>query len=106
MKSLNRQKILTYFLIIVLLAAGAYYYNQYFSGEVISDIVNPDTESVIVGEDILVLVQKLQSVTIDPSIFSNAIFTTLRDYAVPLNEENLSRPNPFAPIGIDVGIVR
>lgn len=94
----NRQKILTYILTLLLVVAALYFYRRYSSSinnfaEIVTD------ESVVpVGEDVLAIVQKLDYITIDDSMFASPLFTYLKDTTVTIIQEDKSRPNPFAPI--------
>ncbi len=97
MQSNKRQKILTYVLAIVLIIAGFYYYNLYSNDSVV-DVISTDYTAPV-GEDILLLVQKMDTVMIDESVFSSPLFKNLVDSTISVNQEEKSRPNPFAPIG-------
>jgi len=55
-----------------------------------------------VGSDILNLVTKLKTTSIDSSFFSSALFGSFKDYSIKTFPETQGRPNPFAPIGLDV----
>ena len=91
--------------IILALGAGAFgVYYFYFS--------NPDatipleglalpSDSEPVGEDILILADKIRTINIDPAVFSSPLFANLKDFSAPVTAEAKSRPNPFAPIGSD-----
>ncbi|MEQ1561554.1 MAG: hypothetical protein ABL899_02435 [Nitrospira sp.] len=61
------------------------------------DLANSQT----VGQDILVLVDKLNQTRMDQSIFTSPVFSSLKDNAVPILPEAKGRPNPFAPVGVD-----
>ncbi len=100
MKALNRQKILLGVLGLVVVIAGVYYSNLWTQTP-IGEILATTEEQTTVGEDVLILVNKLKMVTIDPTIFSDSLFTSLQDLSVPVDPENQSRFNPFAPIGTD-----
>jgi hypothetical protein len=67
--------------------------------------VAEDGSSQMVGEDIISLVDRLKMISIDKSIFSSAIFSSLIDYNVNLYPESQGRPNPFAPLGNDNGTI-
>ncbi len=87
-------------LLVVIAGAGYYYMNSGY--EVISvDIINPG-ESGVIGQDIIILAERLNSLSIDTTIFSDPLLTNLEDFSMPLFSESQGRPNPFAPIGIDV----
>ncbi len=96
MKSLNRQKILIGFLVIVLIGAGFYYYSINKNPEITELITTGETSEV--GVDVLVLVQKLENTNIDSSIFSTALFSSLRDLSQPYIQEEKFRQDPFAPL--------
>lgn len=53
------------------------------------------------SQDILILVEKMEKVSFDNSMFSSVLFTSLIDYSFPTTPELKGRPNPFAPIGVD-----
>lgn len=106
-------------ILVVLLAigGGAYYFykksNISFSelslsaknvSLPINNLVLPD-DSAPVGTDILILANKIKTVTIDPSVFSSPLFAYLKDFSNPLTPEAQGRPNPFAPIGLDVSSI-
>jgi hypothetical protein len=72
--------------------------------------VSPDTTLVadqatsaqfVDGQTILVLLNNLNQVTLDDSIFSNNIFISLVDFERPIQDQVIGRQNPFLPIGID-----
>lgn len=94
----SRSKILSIILVIVLIAAGFYYYRQY-SGS-FSQVTSLVTEESAppVGEDLLVLIQKLDYIKIDNDILASALFTTLVDTSVSISEEEKSKADPFAPL--------
>lgn len=95
----SRQKILGFVLVIAIAFAGVYYYKIYGDKLVqVASIVTEDNGAPV-GEDILVLVQKLDYISIDDSILASAIFTSLKDTSVQINPEEKYRPNPFATIG-------
>ena len=62
---------------------------------------SPSTAQFADGQTILVLLDNLNKVALDESIFSNNIFTSLVDFERPIQDQVIGRPNPFAPIGLD-----
>lgn len=102
MQSLNRQKILLGVLAIVVIVAVIYYSNLWKSTSV-GEVLTMSGQEEVVGQDVLVIVNKLRQVTIDPSIFSDPLFTSLKDISITINPENQARFNPFAPIGVETG---
>jgi hypothetical protein len=60
--------------------------------------VSPSSET---GDQILALLQELNAIQLDSSIFTDPMFLSLKDYHVDLAPEPKQRDNPFAPIGMD-----
>jgi len=60
-----------------------------------------NSAGVIDGQKILVLLNNLNKVTLDDSIFSNKIFTSLISFEKPIADQVPGRKNPFLPIGAD-----
>ncbi len=90
-------KILVPGLLILALAVASYFY---FAKDDIANLDDlGDTEPL--GQDILVLAEKLDTLSIDASVFSSILFTTLKDLSTPLTPESQGRPNPFAAIGLE-----
>ncbi len=63
------------------------------------------TSTGIVGQDILTLVEKLKVISIDQSIFSSPLFSSLTDFGQTLVPESVGRSNPFAALGTSVSTV-
>ena len=85
--------------LLVLGALGYYFFLRSPDTTVIStDLIVPQ-EGEVVGQDILVLVDKLKTISIDSSLFSGALFSNLKDEGVILTPESQGRSNPFAIIG-------
>lgn len=59
------------------------------------------TTKFVDGQAVLVLLNRLNKVTLNESIFSSAAFTSLQSFEVPIPDQVIARPNPFAPIGSD-----
>ena len=51
-----------------------------------------------VSTRILSLLSQIQSLKIDKSVFSSNAYNSLVDYTIRIPEQNVGRPNPFAPI--------
>lgn len=56
-----------------------------------------------VGADVLTLLNKINSLRIDASIFASPSYQSLVDFSVEIPTENVGRPNPFAPLPGSVG---
>ncbi len=59
-----------------------------------------------VGRDFLTTLLNINTIRLDDSLFADAGFAALQDFSRPLPEDpNPGRPNPFAPVGSDGGVV-
>jgi hypothetical protein len=90
-------------IVIVVLAAGAYFY---FQGNPSNSAIS-SLESVIspassdareVGNRVLILLNQINALNIDETIFESPAYKSLVDYTITVPEQNVGRPNPFAPI--------
>ncbi len=54
-----------------------------------------------VGQDVIILADKLESVEIKKDIFSSTLFTNLVDITTSIQDEEQGRDNPFSKIGSD-----
>ena len=97
--SLKSKNVLALVLILLALAVMTYFYFRSSDTEVINLDQSADTGPL--GQDILILAEKLNTLSIDASVFSSALFTTLVDWSLPLLSESQGRTNPFALIGTD-----
>lgn len=62
-----------------------------------------DTPETLIGQEFLGLLLNVKNIKLDDSIFSSSAFMSLRDSSILLIPDgNEGRPNPFAPIGVDV----
>lgn len=55
-------------------------------------------EREIIGKDLLVVLEKIESIKLDESIFTDPAFVSLQDYSITLVPETAGRINPFAPL--------
>ncbi len=74
-------------------------YNTVPDPVVLSEVSSSESAS----QDILTLVANLNSISIDPSLFSSPLFVSLQDTSAVISPEAQGRPNPFSPIGVDIG---
>lgn len=58
---------------------------------------SPD-QTTVVGARVLSLLNQINSLHIDTSIFKTTAFISLQDYAVDIPEIPVGRANPFAPL--------
>ena len=93
------EKKLVWALVIIAVLGVAY---DIFSGSSSATAPTPSaTATAPVGQDILALVEKLKVISIDPSIFSSNLFSSLKDSETPLQPEVQGRADPFSLIGVD-----
>ena len=67
------------------------------------------TDEVLVSEtqqerseiesELIALLLQLREVELDPSLFGDPVFQSLRDFSTELVPEPVGRQNPFAPLG-------
>jgi hypothetical protein len=83
--------------VIALLGAGIYFY--YAGGEAPeSPTLGVDSEVQASADRVLILLNQIRSLKINPDIFSSAAYQTLQDNAVPIPALPVGRTNPFAPV--------
>lgn len=94
------QKILVISIVIFCIA--------YFGYSLFTEIPDPSIQTdfsntEIANQDVLILVDQLKNVSLDKEkeIFTSNLFTSLKDFTVPVLPEVQGRPNPFAPIGTE-----
>ncbi|MCX6736410.1 MAG: hypothetical protein NTZ13_04995 [Candidatus Parcubacteria bacterium] len=75
--------------------------NRSFAQESPISVEVPSSTPSETGDQILALLQELNVIQLDDTIFSDPTFLSLKDYHVDLAEEPRERNNPFAPIGKD-----
>lgn len=96
----------TIVLILVVVGGGFYAYTN-LSGNAPApedgETVNSEDEGA--GAQLVALLDQLQSLQLNDSIFASAQFASLRDETTEVLDEPVGRINPFAPIGRDAGFV-
>lgn len=84
--------------IILIVAAVVYFYFEggttAYTGSLLQG-VSSDAGSV--GSAELSLLDQLQSLKIDTTLFTTPAYATLQDYSVSIPTQNVGRANPFAP---------
>ena len=95
-KSLNKNWI--YLGIIVVVAGLIYFYINGSSSSGSSAVTASSDANAAVGAQVLGLLNQIQSLHIDTTIFVDPGYKTLRDYSVVIPPVNVGRPNPFAPL--------
>ncbi|MES3030894.1 MAG: hypothetical protein V4697_00595 [Patescibacteria group bacterium] len=91
------------FIAILLIGAGAFFYFKGSPADTASSLSasgGPESAEVTaVGTRVLSLLNQINSLKIDTSIFNSVVYRSLVDYTITIPEQNVGRPNPFAPIG-------
>ena len=93
-------------IIIIVLLGVAFFAFNYLSGSSAASTgsLSADTSSSNSNDAqyIYTLLQKMQQVKLDDSIFSNSVFQGLKDNTVIFAPQAAGRNNPFSPIGSDL----
>jgi len=84
-------------LLIIAVVALGYFYSSSSNTQQTS-ISSTDSSDAEVGAQVLALLNQIQSLNIDSSIFKDPGFNTLVDYSVEIPPVDVGRPNPFAPL--------
>jgi hypothetical protein len=87
-------------IIVAAVLVGYFYYSGNSSsstGSLLSSS-SPDATSDAIGVQVLGLLNQIQSLRIDSTLFADPAYQTLRDYSVQIPPQNVGRANPFAPI--------
>ena len=92
-------------IVVIIIIIIAFFGFQWLSGGNSSPdsalVADQTKSSFIDGQTILVLLSKLNQVTLDDSVFSNKVFTSLISFERPIQDQVIGRQNPFLPIGVD-----
>lgn len=95
----NSKKTILIIVAIVIVGALALFY--FMGGSTPDDgslLSSDSTGNKQVGSKVLSLLNQIESLKIDTSIFTSAAYQTLVDYSVTIPPQNVGRPNPFAPL--------
>ena len=60
--------------------------------------VASDPVELIIGREMLAALDKMKSVKLDTSFFSNPVYKSLEDFTVQIPKQPIGRRDPFAPI--------
>lgn len=103
---MKKQIIIAIVAIVILGGGYVYFVNTKDSDNKTLDVKKPGllgesaggAGSQLIGADVLSLLNRINSLKIDTSIFSSLIYQSLVDFSVEIPPQNVGRPNPFAPI--------
>lgn len=94
------KQIIIAIVVIIVIFIG---YRMLFPGEGSSEttLVTDQPASVQIADSqvILALLDKLDKIKLDDSVFSNKVFVGLVDFSRPIAPQAIGRQNPFLPIG-------
>lgn len=96
---MNKTTIIT--IVSIIAIAGAVYFffmGRSTPGEVGSLEEQTDPEIQASAARVLVLLNQINSIKIDPAFFTSPEYQTLRDYSIAIPTLPVGRPNPFAPL--------
>lgn len=54
-----------------------------------------DSSASVVGTQVLILLNQIKSLRIDPTLFNTPVYKSLVDHTVVVPEQNVGKPNPF-----------
>jgi hypothetical protein len=77
-----------------------YVYFTYFSGGSSAALTASDAETPL-STDVVVTLQSIHSIKLNPAVFSDPAFVSLTDFGVIIPPEAVGRRNPFLPIGVN-----
>ncbi len=100
-KSSSTKSIIIFIAVIVVAGLLFFYFlgNKTPDSNSSIDTEGGSSETQIAGARVLTLLNQVSSLKIDKSLFDSASYRSLVDYTVNIPEQNVGRPNPFAPIG-------
>ncbi|HWB34290.1 MAG TPA: hypothetical protein VG753_03165 [Candidatus Paceibacterota bacterium] len=81
---------------VLLLCVWAYF--TFFSGGSRASLLTTASPTSPLSPDVLSTLSNLNTIKLDPSIFSDPVFTALSDYSVAIPSEAAGRRNPFSPL--------
>ncbi|HEU4677308.1 MAG TPA: hypothetical protein VFS75_01155 [Candidatus Paceibacterota bacterium] len=87
------------FALIATVVVGVLYKTFFMGGSTDLTAISSEKHDVVLQtEKILADIQKINTYTIDDSVFDDARFTSLQSYRVPITDVGTGRSNPFAPV--------
>jgi len=85
-------------IVLILFLCGFYFYKTYFASDA---ILEQNVEVEQLGNRVLNLNNKLESVELDQSLFSYSLYNDLVDFSKPIPNIQVYRKDPFRKIGQD-----
>lgn len=101
-KSSSKGTIITMTIIIIIALGLYFYYKGTPEKDPLSSLDAVDTENLedanLMGSRVLTLLNQINALKIDGSIFESTVYKSLVDYTITIPEQPVGRANPFAPI--------
>lgn len=85
-------------IVVILLAVGVFFYWNGSKPSADASLLQTSPTDANIGANVLSLLNQIQSLRIDTSLFKNPAFQSFQDYTVSIPPVNVGRQNPFAPI--------
>lgn len=99
MKKASSLKSTVAIVVVVAIAFLGYYFYKSGASSSGAGLLSQGSGSTgAIGSQVLGLLNQIQSLRIDASLFADPGYQTLRDYSVAIPPENVGRANPFAPL--------
>jgi hypothetical protein len=96
---MNKKTIIGVIAVAVVAAVVYFYYMGHSKPEDVGSLaIQNDPEVQASAARVLVLLNQIKSINIDPKFFTSAEYQTLVDYSVVIPPLPVGRPNPFAPL--------
>jgi len=98
------EKIKQTIIVVIVIIVAFIGFKMFFpgsSGDQTLGTDNPVSEQFADGQVILTLLNKLENVSLDTTVFSDKVFVSLVSFEKSIDEQVAGRANPFLPIGVD-----
>ncbi|MEK9184661.1 MAG: hypothetical protein AAB866_00660 [Patescibacteria group bacterium] len=88
-------------ILVVVLGIIGYFYisSRGNSGDLLVQVDKTASDQVV-GKDLLIALNRLNAITLDDSLFRDAVFATLNDFSVEIVPQAVGRNNPFSPLNV------
>jgi len=91
---LKNTKVLAGLAVVALLILGYWYWSSSSAPQAaVTEVSSP------ASQDLLNMLTNLHSISLNPAIFKDPLFTSLSDFGVTIPPQPTGRRNPFAPPG-------
>jgi hypothetical protein len=91
------KKNMTVIIVLGVALLAFYIYSAYFSAPAAPALSTADQSPA--SQNLLLTLTSLQSIKLDPAIFSDPVFESLTDFGVTIPPQTPGRADPFAPPG-------